>query len=331
MKALALGFLIALPCFVSAGIFDDLQRTQCGKVGEINAVTPTPVIGIVRVDAADADKASNNKLYDASTPFLYAPNIPFSKNAYTYDGCIADESKALAELDNIVTGLKEAKFPVLQSDVNKKADCIDYTVRYTSNLDLNKFTYSGWLPDLSAAKAEMQAAVNSLKKAGIPLILQASVNEKKEGIDYTVNFLANAGLEKHEYVGYFSTPAEAVKAMADTVSSLNASKTPVLQATVRTSKEGSDYLIWYVVLKAISPTVVTPVINNNNNSSGNGTCTAYGCSSCGTCTAYGCPKCTSGYSGGTCNAYGCSDGGTCTAYGCSSCGTCTAYGCPTCN
>jgi len=242
MKTLALGLLVALPCFSSAGVFEDLNRAQNGKVDEINASIPVPAVGIARTY-----KAEPYRLYDASTPFLYAPDKPFNDDEYTYAGCMADESKAQAELNRITTGLKEAKFPLLQSEVNKSTECIDYTLRYTTNLDLIEFTYHGWLPDKETAKTEMQTALSKLKKAGIPLILQASVNENKDGIDYTVAFLANAELKKHEYIGFLPTPAEAGKEMAKTLASLDAASLPVLQATIRTTKEGSDYLIWYAV------------------------------------------------------------------------------------
>lgn len=254
MKTLTLSLLIALPCCVSAGIFEEPQWTQSGKAEAPAAGLPDRVAG-----RAGAERISAGKFYYAGNPFLYSQDGSFTEQAYTYAGCIADKAKALTELNLILAGLKEAKFPVLQSGVNSSADCIDYTIRYASNLDQSKFTYSGWLPERAAALTELRAAVNSLKKAGIPLILQASVNEKAEGIDYTVGFAANAELRKSEYVGFLPAPDEAAKAMADAISSLEASGMPVLQATVRTTAEGSDYLIWYAVPKPlVAPVPVTP-------------------------------------------------------------------------
>jgi len=244
--------LMAIAGGAYAADFSDLQTLKAGNIPSfMESRIPVPVAGIARTY-----KAEPNRLYNAGTPFLYAPNEPFVEDVYTYVGCMADEAKAQAELSSIVAGLKEANFPLLQSGVNKSTECIDYTVRYTSNLDLNRFTYDGWLPDQRTAKAEMLVAVNKLKKAGIPLILQASVNEEKEGIGYTINFLANATLKKYEYVGFFATRDEAVKEMSKAVASLDSASLPVLQATVRTSKDGSDYLLRYAVPKETRPDTV---------------------------------------------------------------------------
>lgn len=237
-----LGLFLAMPCGVHAGALKDIMDVR-GAQPAASVKVPAPTYAVT------SPRGGANKLFVNSSAYLSAPDgTSFVNGDYTYKGCLPDEQRAQASLDAILAGLSAAHFPVLQSRVNLgDSKCIDYTLFYTSNLPIVEFTYAGWLTDMPAAEAALQRAVANLKKAGITALLQASANSRKEGIDYTIAFAANAQVAEFEYKGYLPTPEEAAVAMAKTLASIEASNMPALQATVRTTKDGSDYLIKYLV------------------------------------------------------------------------------------
>lgn len=245
MKILVLVLCMAAPYNVYASSLSDLQSATGSNLKEVKASIPVPVA------------KPSAKMFGDGNSYLSDSGSSFKDISYTYNGCFVDKAAASSELTNILAGLSALKFPVLQSRVNADPKCIDYSLFYVSNLKDDSFTYVGWLSDSAAAKAELHKAVVSLNKAGVP-VLQASVNTKTDGIDFTVYYLANASVKKSEYDGFLPTPEEAKKAMLEAEASLSAAGMPILESVVRTEARGSDYAIWYLVPKGATPPAPAP-------------------------------------------------------------------------